>query len=50
MCQDAITQKLDFAKQLSVVLQGEVKPSESLRTRNKHKSVYWLSMTAKAAV
>lgn len=32
MCKAAINQKLDFAKQLSVVLQGDVKPSELLWT------------------
>lgn len=30
MCKAAVIQKLDFAKQLGVVLQGEVKPSELL--------------------
>lgn len=32
MCKAAINQKLDFHKQLGVVLQGEVKPSELLWT------------------
>ncbi len=28
MCKDAIVRKIDFVKQLGIVLQGTVKPSE----------------------